>query len=141
MARVLLHNRVFSKTGGFMALFIGAFLPDCQLDESTFCKVLTNVAIDLTQFRRHSLQRSKSNVDLYFLMPGKNEKPEHDGIWLRSFDAVSNTLKIEASVPIQMLQSSHAERYVFAVMPDAMDGARDYLRCSRLYFSMMNTYA
>lgn len=117
-----------------MALFIGAFIPDRQLDQSAFCQALTKVAIDLARFRQHPLQASKPNLDLYFLMPGKDEMPQFQGMRLHSFDAGSNTLKIESSVPRQMIQSAHAERYVVAAIQDAVDGAYDFFEAEQIEF-------
>lgn len=117
-----------------MALFIGAFLPDRQLDQSAFCKALTKVAIDLARFRRHPLQASKPNLDLYFLMSGTDEAPDFQGMRLHSFDASSCTLKIESSVPRQMVQSEHAERYVVAALQDAIDGAHDFFELQKIEF-------
>jgi hypothetical protein len=117
-----------------MALFIGAFIPDRQLDQSAFCQALTKVAIDLARFRQHPLQASRPNVDLYFLMPGKDEMPQFQGMRLHSFDASSNTLKIESSVPRQMIQSAHAERYVVAAIQDAVDGAYDFFEAEQIEF-------
>lgn len=117
-----------------MALFIGAFIPDRRLDQSAFCKALTKVAIDLARFRQHPLQANKPNLDLYFLMPGKDEIPEFEGMRLHSFDAASNTLRIESSVPRQMIQSAFAERYVVAVIQDAVDGAYDFFETEQIEF-------
>ena len=117
-----------------MALFIGAFLPDRQLDESAFCQALTKVATHLARFRRHPLQVSAPNLDVYFLMPGKEEAPEFQGMRLRSFDEGSNTLKIESSVPRQMVQSTFAERYVVAAIQDAVDGAHDFFETRQIDF-------
>lgn len=117
-----------------MALFIGAFLPDRQLDDSAFCKALTKVAIDLAQYRQHPLQTSKPNLDLYFLMPGKDEMPEFQGMRLHSFDTSSNTLRIESSVPKKLIQSTHAEDFVVAAMQDAVDGAHDFFEIKQMTF-------
>ncbi|MGR9115572.1 MAG: hypothetical protein ACU85E_07380 [Gammaproteobacteria bacterium] len=117
-----------------MALFIGAFIPDRQLDQSAFCKALTKVAIDLAGFKKHPLQASGPNLDLYFLMSGKEEMPDFDGMRLHSFDASTCTLKIESSVPRQMIQSVHAERYVVAALQDAVDGAHDFFEMQQIEF-------
>lgn len=117
-----------------MALFIGGFLPDRKLDESIFCKALTTVAIDLAQFRQHPLQLSKPNLDICFLMPGKDEMPEFEGMYFRSFDAATNTLKIESSVPPKMIQSVHAKNYIVAAMLDAVDGAHDFFDTQKIEF-------
>ncbi len=117
-----------------MAIFIGAYMPDKQLDESLFCKALTKVAMDLAQFRKHPLQHSKPNLDLYFLMPGNEENPDFQGMRLHSYDTASNTLKIESSVPRKMLQSLHAEDYVVAALQDAVDGASDFFEMQSIGF-------
>lgn len=117
-----------------MALFIGAFLPDRQLDESAFCKALTKVAIDLAQLRRHPLQSSKPNLDLYFLMPGKEEEPAFQGMRYHSFDAASNTLRMESAVPEKMIQSIHAEDFVVAALQDAVDGAHEFFELQQMTF-------
>ncbi len=117
-----------------MTLSIGACLPDIELDASSFCKALTGVAIDLAQFRQHPLQLNKPNISLYFLMPGREEKPEFEGMRFHSFDAASNTLKIESAVPKQMIQSTHAKHYVVAAMQDAIDGAYDFFEAQKVKF-------
>lgn len=117
-----------------MALFIGAYLPDRQLDDSAFCKALTKVALDLAQYRQHPLQLSRPNLDLYFMMPGKDETPEFEGMRLHSFDPSNNTLRIESSVPRKILQSVHAGSYVVAAMQDAVDGAYDFFEYQQIEF-------
>ncbi len=119
-----------------MSLFIGACLPDRQLDDSVFCQALTKVAMNMTQFRKHPLQASKDkpNLDLYFLMPGKDEAPEFEGMRFHSFDSASNTLKIESSVPRKMIESEYAEYYVVASMQDAVDGASDFFEIQNIDF-------
>ena len=119
-----------------MSLFIGAYLPDRQLDDSVFCKALTKVAMNMTQFRKHPLQASKDkpHLDLYFLMPGRDEVPEFEGMRFHSFDSTSNTLKIESSVPRKMIESEYAEHYVVASMQDAVDGASDFFEIKDMDF-------
>ncbi len=117
-----------------MALFVSAFLPDRQLDETPFYQALTKVAIDLAQYRNHPVQASNPNLDLYFLMSGVGEKPAFEGMRFHSFDAKSNTLKIESSVPRKLLQSVHAKHYVVAVMQDAVEGAHDFFEELKIEF-------
>lgn len=109
-----------------MALYIGAYLPDRQLDESPFHKALLRVAAGLAQQRSDPLQTSTPNLDLHFLMPGKEEAPPFDGMRFHSYDSRSNTLRIESSVPGRMVGSSHAEAFVIAAMQDAVDNAREF---------------
>ncbi|MDF1589701.1 MAG: hypothetical protein P1P93_11270 [Gammaproteobacteria bacterium] len=117
-----------------MTLSIGAYLPDIELDTSSFCQALTGVAIELVQYRQHRLQSNKPNISLSFLMPSREEKPDFEGMRLHSFDANSNTLKIESAVPPQMVQSTHAKHYVVAAMQDAIDGAYDFFEAQKVKF-------
>lgn len=117
-----------------MNIFIGAYLPDRQLDESPFCQVLIKVAVELAQLRQHSLLNCKPNLDLAFLLPGSEEQPEFQGMRLHSFDSSTQTLKIESAVPRQMIGSSKAEEYVIAVMQDAVDGAYEFFGIQQMPF-------
>ena len=109
-----------------MALYIGAYLPDRDLDQSAFSRALVRVAAELARLRQHPLQGSSPHLDLHFLMPGKEERPMFDGMRLHSFDSRSNTLRMESAVPERMLQSTHAEAFVIAAMQDAVDNAHNF---------------
>jgi len=109
-----------------MALYIGAYLPDRDLDQSAFSRALVRVATELARLRQHPLQGSMPNLDLHFLMPGREEQPPFDGMRFHSFDARSNTLRMESAVPQRMLESTHAEAFVIAAMQDAVDNAHDF---------------
>ncbi|GGB93156.1 hypothetical protein GCM10011352_19020 [Marinobacterium zhoushanense] len=124
-----------------MALYIGAYLPDRQLDESPFHKALVRVAAGLAQQRTDPLQTRAPNLDLHFLMPGREEAPPFDGMRFHSFDSRSNTLRIESSVPSRMIGSSHAEAFVIAAMQDAVDNAREFFDSRSTEFSSDEYFA
>ncbi len=117
-----------------MALFIGAYLPDQQLDQSAFCNALTSIAIALAQYRQHPLQQSTPRLDLYFLMPGWDEMPPFEGLRLHFYDDFSKTLKIESSVPENIVHSAHAEKYVVAAVLDAIDQGYDFFSMKQMVF-------
>lgn len=109
-----------------MAIFIGAYLPDRQLDETPFNRALIRVAAGLAGLKQHPLQASLPHIDLHFMMPGKEESPPFEGMRFHSFDSKAQTLRVESAVPSRMLDSAHAEAFVIAVMQDAIDNAEDF---------------
>lgn len=117
-----------------MSLYIGAYYPDRQLDESLFGQALVKVAAGLAQYRQHPLQMSAPNLDIHFMMPGKEESPNFEGMRLRFFDRQSSTLRIESAVPDRMVNSMHSEAYILAVMQDAVDNAADFFDEQQLSF-------
>ncbi|MBS98457.1 MAG: hypothetical protein CMI01_07235 [Oceanospirillaceae bacterium] len=124
-----------------MAIYIGAYLPDRQLDESPFHKALVRVAAGLAQQRRDPLQTRSPHLDLHFLMPGSEEAPPFEGMRFHSFDSRSNTLRIESSVPGRMVESIHAEAFVIAAMQDAVDNARSFFESQSEAFASDEYFA
>lgn len=117
-----------------MAIYIGALIPDRQLDESAFCKALSKVAMGLAINRTHPVQSTHPNLDLHFLLSGKEEQPGFEGMRMTAFDKNSNTLKIESSVPMKMIHSILAKKYVVAMMQDAIDGANEFFEEKQIAF-------
>lgn len=117
-----------------MSLYIGAFYPDRQLDESLFSQSLVKVAANLAEHRKHSLQVSPPYLDIQFMMPGKQEKPDFTGMRMYEYDSDSSTLRIESAVPERIVNSMHTEEYVLAVMQDAVDNAAAFFESESLGF-------
>jgi hypothetical protein len=106
-----------------MSLHIGAMMPDRSLDESIFIKAITKVATDLARLRNQLVQQNTPVLDIIFLLPSRQEKADFAGLRLRSYDTAGQTLRIESAVPEKMVTSIHAERFVIAIMQDAIDAA------------------
>ena len=106
-----------------MTLHIGAMMPDRSLDESIFIKAITKVATDLARLRDQLVQQNTPVLDIIFLLPSRQEKADFAGLRLRSYDTAGQTLRIESAVPEKMVTSIHAERFVIAIMQDAIDAA------------------
>lgn len=109
-----------------MSLFIGAYYPDKELSESDFGKALVEVAVNLAKQKQPDLVNSNPNVDLQFMLPGKNEIPDFNGMRMCSFNLDSKTLHMESSVPIHLINSKHAKAYVIAAMQDAIENAHAF---------------
>ncbi|WP_254786855.1 hypothetical protein [Methylomonas sp. LWB] len=109
-----------------MTLHIASMMPDRALEDSAIAKAITKVAIDLAGLREHHLQKRMPVVDIVFMLPSRVEKADFDGLRLHSFDESMQVLRVESAVPEKMVASSHAERYVVAVMLDAIEAAGDF---------------
>ena len=106
-----------------MTLNIGCMMPDRALDECALVRAVTKVAIDLAGQRKQATQNKVPIIDILFLLPSHQEKADFIGLRLRSFNSAEQILRIESAVPEKMLESVHAENYVFAILMDAIDAA------------------
>jgi hypothetical protein len=106
-----------------MTLHIGSMMPDRSLDESVLIKAITKVATDLARLRDQLVQKRTPVLDIVFLLPSQREKADFTGLRLHSFDTDGQILRIESAVPEKMVTSIHAERFVIAIIQDAIDAA------------------
>ena len=118
-----------------MTLHIGAMMPDRSLDESVLIKAITKVATDLAKLRDQLVQKKTPVLDIIFLLPSKEEKADFAGLRLRSFETASQILRIESAVPEKMVTSIHAERFVIAIMLDAIDAAGEFFGEQHILFN------
>lgn len=109
-----------------MSLHIGTMMPDRALDESALINAITKVAADLARLRDRLAQKQTPVLDIVFLLPSRQEKADFSGLRLRSYDAARQVLRIESAVPEKMVTSIHAERFVIAIMQDAIDAAGEF---------------
>ncbi|WP_152428837.1 hypothetical protein [Methylomonas sp. MK1] len=124
-----------------MTIHIASMMPDRALDESVIAKAIIKTAVDLARFREEPIQKRAPILDLIFLLPSRQEKADFDGLRLHSFDKASQTLRIECAVPEKMVASTHAERFVVAVMLDAIDAATEFFTEQRILFDAMGHLA
>ena len=111
-----------------MSLYCEAFLPDMNLKESEFVRVLTNIAAKLTQQRHAQKVRGGPAVDLRFLLPAGDDKPDFRGMRLHSYSQDCQRLLIESVVPEDFLHSELCTDYILAAMQDAVDNATDFFK-------------
>ncbi|MBD9355353.1 hypothetical protein IE877_05575 [Methylomonas sp. EbA] len=109
-------------------------MPDRALDESAIIKAIIKTAIDLARLREEPIQKRAPILDLVFLLPSREEKADFEGLRLHSFDKAAQILRIESAVPEKMVASTHAERFVVAVMLDAIDAAAEFFTEQRILF-------
>ena len=119
-----------------MTLHIGAMMPDRSLDESILIKAITKVATNLAGLRDQLIQNRTPVLDIVFLLPSQLEKAAFAGLRLRSFDTSGQILRIESAVPEKMVASIHAERFVIAIMQDAIDAAGEFFSEQHILFDV-----
>jgi len=117
-----------------MTLHISSMIPDRSLDESALFKAITQVAMELAKFVNQPIQNKAPSLNVVFLLPSRQEKADFEGLRLHSFDKEAQTLRIEAAVPEKMLASTHAERFVLAILMDAADAAGEFFEEQRILF-------
>ena len=117
-----------------MTLHIGAMMPDRSLEESVLIKAITKVATDLAKLRDQPIQKKTPVLDIVFLLPSQQEKADFTGLRLHSFNASGQILRIESAVPDKMVASIHAERFVIAIMQDAIDAAAIFFSEQQILF-------
>jgi len=119
-----------------MTLHIGAMMPDRSLDESILVKAITQVAADLAGLRDQAVQKKTPVLDIVFLLPSRVEKADFAGLRLHSFDTARQILRIESAVLEKMVTSIHAERFVIAIMQDAIDAAGEFFSEQHILFDV-----
>lgn len=117
-----------------MTLYISSMIPDRALDESAVFKAITKVAMDLAGFVHQPIQKKQPILNIVYLLPSQLEKADFEGLRLHSFEKDAQTLRIEAAVPAKMVESAHAERYVIAILLDAIDAAGEFFNEQRILF-------
>ncbi|MFZ2169731.1 MAG: hypothetical protein WAW61_08860 [Methylococcaceae bacterium] len=119
-----------------MTLHIGSMMPDRSLDESALIKAITKVATELARLRDQLVQKKKPVLDIVFLLPSREEKADFAGLRLHSFNHAGQILRIESAVPEKMVTSIHAERFVIAIMQDAIDAAGEFFNEQQVLFDV-----
>ncbi len=117
-----------------MTLHIGSMMPDRSLAESILIKAITKVATDLAGLRNQLVQQKTPVLDIVFLLPSREEKANFAGLRLHSFNTAGQILRIESAVPEKMVSSIHAERFVIAIMQDAIDAAGEFFSEQHVLF-------
>jgi hypothetical protein len=111
-------------------------MPDRTLDECVFMKAVTKVASNLAGVRDQRLQKQTPVLDIVFLLPGQCEKVDFEGLRLHSFDLARQILRFESVVPEKMVASIYAERFVIAIIQDAIDAAGEFFIEQRVLFDV-----
>lgn len=117
-----------------MSLFIASMTPDRALEDSAISRAITKIAIALAGYRQLPVQKRSPTIDIVFMLPGNQERAAFAGLRIRGFDQAAQSLQLEAAVPGNMIASAHAERYVIAVMQDAIDAGAEFFRERQILF-------
>ena len=119
-----------------MTIHIASMMPDRALEDRAISKAITQTAVALAGLREQLIQQRAPVLDIVFLLPSKLEQADFVGLRLHSFDQASQTLRIESAVPEKMVDSIHAERFVLALILDAVDAAAEFFSEQRILFDL-----
>ncbi|ATG90202.1 hypothetical protein [Methylomonas koyamae] len=117
-----------------MSILIASMTPDRALKDSAISQAITKIAIALAGYRQLPVQKRLPLIDVVFMLPGSQERVQFTGLRIRGFDPAAQSLQFEAAVPDKMVASAHAERYVIAVMQDAIDAGAEFCRERQILF-------
>jgi len=118
-----------------MTIHIGAMMPNRSLDESVLIKAITKVATDLAVLRDHLVQQKTLSWTLYFYYPVGKKKLTLQGYGCTHL-TLRQILRIESAVPEKMVTSIHAERFVIAIIQDAIDAAGEFFSEQHVLFDL-----
>lgn len=117
-----------------MTIHISSMMPDRSLDESELIQAIVKIAMLLAKAKKEQIPKTPS-LDIIFLLPSQQEKAGFTGLRLTSFDKASQTLTLESAVPEKMVTSAHAQRFVIAVILDAIDAAKEFFNEQKIPFN------
>jgi hypothetical protein len=96
-----------------------------EREHSASARAITALARHLAR-RRFDVGSSRASFSLVFVLPGIDDQLSFQGMRLTAHDEPTDTLTIEAAIPVPMLDSPKAAAYVLAVAADAIDAASEF---------------
>lgn len=122
-----------------MALYIGMNTPSPDLDKSPIDEAITFLATHIAIEKRNGrLPLTGPALDVTFMLPNKDDVPPFKGMRMGGYSDDNNTLFFEAAVPEAITRSSHAPKYVAAVLQDAVDHAIEFFTEHDISFDSEN---
>lgn len=120
-----------------MGLFISINTASAQLGQSPIDEAITFVATHAAIERRQGQIPEGPSLDVTFLLPGEQDKPDFAGMRMGGYTQESDTLFFETSVPEHILKSDNAPRYVAMVMQDVVSHASEYFTENNIRFDRL----
>ena len=99
------------------------------------------MATDLAGSREQRVQKQPPALDIVFLLPSRQEKAGFAGLRLHSYDTLGQILRFESAVPEKMVTSIYAERFVIAIIQDAIDAASEFFSEQHILFDASAHFA
>ncbi len=123
-----------------MPLSISALYPDIELKDSEFVQQLTNIAMQVKQLP--PLNNSLTpTLEVKFMLSGHKDSPDFKGMRLRSFEAETSHLTVEAAIPLHINNSEQAFNYIIAALQDANENAGVFFAKNNIAFEQSSYMA
>lgn len=94
--------------------------------DSRLSHAITAMTVVLAKKERLDELPQGPSLDITFMLPGKLDKPDFEGMRMGSYTEDENILFFERSVPGHLIDSEQAGEFVALVLKDAVANASDY---------------
>jgi hypothetical protein len=118
-----------------MSLYISMNFPGKALSNSPIDTAVTALASKIALENRNGCLPETPVLDLTFMLPGKDEKPDFSGMRMGGYTRDNRTLYFETAVPEHIPHSNHAPDYVARVLDDVLVNAEIYFSETGIEFN------
>jgi hypothetical protein len=107
-----------------MSLYISVNTPSAALAKSPIDEAITFYAASIAMEKRVGTFPEGPKLDITFMLSTQKNAPDFKGMRMGAYDDENQILYIETSVPEHISHSPVAQKYVRAVLQDAIDNAQ-----------------
>lgn len=111
-----------------MSLYISVNTPSSVLSKSPIDEAITFYAASIAMEKRVGRFPEGPKLDITFMLSTRQNAPDFKGMRMGAYDNENQILYFETSVPEHISQSPVAQKYVRAVLQDAIDNAQDFFQ-------------
>lgn len=109
-----------------MGIYIGTASASADFKDSPIDRAIARLATNIAKKRSRGEIPESPSLDVNFLLPGKFEKADFDGMQMGGYTRQNNTLFFECAVPEHIIDSDYADVYLEVVISDVIKNAADY---------------
>lgn len=109
-----------------MSLYISVNTPSAALAKSPIDEAITFYAASIAMEKRIGSFPEGPKLDITFMLSTLQNTPDFKGMRMGAYDDENQILYFETSVPEHISQSPVAQKYVRAVLQDAIDNAQHF---------------
>lgn len=106
-----------------MSLRINVTTGSQGLADSPITQAITTLAATLAKTQIKGEVPASPSLELTFMLPGKQDKPDFSGMRMGGYNDEEDTLYFEKSVPEHILHSMESMKYVAMVVEDVVENA------------------
>lgn len=109
-----------------MGLYIATASASADHKDSRINQAIVRMASGIAKKRSRNEIPSSPSLDVSFLLPGKFEKANFNGMQMGGYTTQNDTLFFECAVPEHIVDSIHADVYLEVILSDIVRNATEY---------------